>query len=26
MIKIKVAKLNPPVGGKVHSVSITKTV
>ena len=25
-IKIKVAKLNPPVGGKVHSVSITKTV
>ena len=25
-ITIKVAKLNPPVGGKVHSVSITKTV
>jgi 7,8-dihydroneopterin aldolase/epimerase/oxygenase len=25
-IKIKVAKLNPPVGGKVHSVSITKIV
>ncbi len=25
-IKIRVAKLNPPVGGKVHSVSITKTV
>lgn len=25
-ITVKVSKLNPPVGGKIHSVSITKTL